>query len=259
MLFHYRSMPRLLPIILLLSLPFPAECKDSGALEKKLTKRVDGFYRSFVTGEWSKITPFVSEDTRQTWLGLNKSTIISYKIDMIEVAPGSKTAKVSVLVTNRIPQAYNAPFTQAQRSEWVYEKGDWFVKIRPRPSLTELFKSINPNPSANLSTPVTPPIAFEQNPVKFLLREDGADSVMKIYFQIAIPVAIVVQNLRTNCDCLKAEMDRTEYPPAGEGIITLTYHPTSSNPPNTPLAVEATLAPLGYQLNLPVVLETRKP
>jgi hypothetical protein len=257
MLFQNRCLSRLLPMVLLLSLPLPAECKDSGAMEKKLTKRVDGFYRSFVTGEWSKITPFVSEDTRPIWLGVQKSTIISYKIDTLEVAPGGKTAKVSVMVTNRFPQAYNASFTQTQRSEWIYQKGDWFVKIRPRPSLTELFKSLSTSPGP--AVPMTPPIAFEQNPVQFPIRDDGADSVRKVYFQVAIPVAVVVQNLRTNCDCLKAELDRTAYEPTGDGVLTLTYHATSNNPPNSPLVVEATIAPLGYQLSLPVVLEIQKP
>lgn len=255
MLFRNRFVPRLLPILLLLAIPLPAENKGPSAQEKKLTKRIDGFYHCFVTGEWNKVTPFVSKDTRQIWLGLGKSTIESYKIDTVEMAPGNKTAKVSVLVTNRFPQAFNAPFTRPQRSDWIYEKGEWFVKLRPRPSLTELFKSLNP--PSNVATPATSPVIFEQNPVKLPLPGEGADSVVKISFQNIAPIAISVGNLRTNCACLTAEMDRTEYPMTVQGVLTLTYHPKLNNSPETSLAVQATLAPLGYELNLPVVLETK--
>jgi hypothetical protein len=254
MLFRNRFMSCLLPIILLFAIPFSAESKGPSAQEKKLTKRVDGFYHSFVTGEWNKVTPFVSEDTRQIWLGLGKNTIKSYKIDTIEVAPGNKTAKVSVLVTNSFPQAFNAPFTQAQKSEWIYEKGEWFVKLRPRPSLSKLFKSLSQplDPHAD-----TPPIIFEQNPVKLPLSKEGEDSVVKISFQNISPLEVAVRNLRTNCACLTAEMDRTEYVATGQGVLTLTYHANLNTSPETPLAVQATLGSLGYQLNLPVVLETK--
>lgn len=219
--------------------------------ERQLLERVEGVYKLFVSGEWRKVESFVSEDTRDLWFGQAKSTIDSFEIKEVTIAPDGKRAAVTVMATFYVPQA-NAPFTMPQKSEWVYEKGKWFLKVKKPVPITDLFKS-NTVPSE--PRPAQSPLVFDQNPLQIPSSEADAERVVKVLFQNVTPNVVTVIDLGTNCPCLKAETDITLIQPEQKGILTVTYYPAASPIPLPRLAVQATLAPSMYLLDLPVELK----
>lgn len=242
----------LLPLILLIALPLHPESRGPVALEKRLTKRVDQLYRLFVSGDWEKVTPFISEDTRQNWIATAKGKVNSYHIESVNIAPDGKQARVTVEVVFPFPKLFTTLVTQPQMSDWVYQKGEWFMKMRPRPSLVDLMELAGnppPNPAGSL-----PPFALEQNPIKVPLPAPGAESVVRVSFQNVSPLPTTFQNLRTNCPCLKVEVDRPELQTGGKGTLTVTFSGSPDDSSGTPLAIQATILPSMYSLNIPVVV-----
>ena len=246
----------LLPLALLAAFPRLTEPRNQSALEKRLTTRVDQLYRLFVSGEWDKVMPFVSKDTQNIWLAQNKSTIEAFQIDSIKIAPDGKQADVTVMATFHVPQVPSAPFSIPQKTQWVYEKGQWFIKLRPRPSQLELFKLMAQSSTASLAP--SSPFVFDQNPVQLPRTEAGAESVVKVSFQNITPLDLTIQNLRTSCSCLKVEVERTVIPVTAKGVFTIRYSESPDTPAGVPLAVQATIAPMMYSLNLPVILGNKK-
>ena len=235
---------------ILLVLPLGAQSRKQAALEKQLAKRVQEVYQLFVSGDWDRITPYISEDTRSIWTTQPKSTIDAFQLDTIEVAPDGKSAKVNVMTTFRVVQVPGAPFHQGQKSDWVYGKGRWFLKIKRPPPLTNFFKS-----TSNVPAPgqVTSPFIFTENPVKMRIPEAGAESVATVRFQNVTPLPVTLENLRTNCSCLRVTSDIMMVHPTVDATLTLTYK-APANLPESPLAVQATVLPLNYALSVPVVL-----
>ncbi len=216
--------------------------------ERQLVERVEGIYKLFVSGDWRKIEPFVSEDTRDIWFAQPKGAIESFEIKGVTVAPDGKRADVTVMVTFFVPQA-NATYTMPQKSEWVYEKGKWFLTVTPPPSLLEMFQAMGapPQPEQAVS-----PVVFDQNPILLPKAAVGSEVVVKVSFQNVTPHVVTVQELGTTCACLKAEMNTMELRPTEKGVLTLTYQATAT-PPTPRLAVQALLVPSMYLLDLPVV------
>jgi uncharacterized protein DUF1573 len=245
----------LLPIIFLLEIPYPAEARDNAKLEKQLTQRVDQFYRLSVAGDRAKMLPFVSQDSQDIWLKQHGSKIDSYQIDSVNVSPDGKRADVTVLATFRVLQYPDAPFTQSQKSEWVYEKRKWFLKLKPGPSSLQFFREMGApsDPAAQRS-----PLVFDQNPVRLPSPEPGGESVVKVPFQNTNPLVETIQDLKTNCPCLKAEVNISVLRPAEKGTLTITYNESLGNSPDSPLTVEATISPSMYHLRLPVIISKDK-
>ena len=239
-------------ITLLLVLALPGETQDLSAREQQLRQRVNEIYRLFVSGEWRKVEQYVSEDTRDPWFAQPKSTIDSFEIKEIKVAPDGTKADVTVMATFRVPQAA-LPFTMPQKGEWVFEEGLWFLKIRKPPTLFEMFQATGApsNPQTSQS-----PFVFDQNPVLLPKSEGTSEIVVKVPFQNVNPNVVTVQELSTTCACLKAEMDKLRLNPEEHAILTVTYHNTSDTAPPARLAIQALiLSPAVYQLELPVVLQ----
>lgn len=227
--------------------------------QQDLTKRVDQIYRLFVIGDWKKVEPMVSEDTRNNWAAQAKGAIDSFQITEVKLEPDGKHANASVLVTFRIPQV-GGPITQAQKSKWVYEKGNWFIQIQPPPSPLEAFRGagipLAGTPSAGTpSVPTTPisPVVWDQNPIRLPRPQAGAETVIKVSFQNVTPNPVLIQNLRSDCPCLKVATDKTQVQPVEKGVLTLTYNASLHPNPQGPLHVQGTLlAPAVYFLDLPV-------
>jgi uncharacterized protein DUF1573 len=237
------------PLVLLLFLPFPAECKDSAAAEKKLTKRVEGIYQLFVSGEWRKVESYVTKDSQEIWLTQPKGRILSFRIENIKIAPDGKRADVSVSTTIRIPQI-PAPVSQMEKSEWVLEHRDWFIKLKPMPTLLEMFRATGAPPSA-MNLPA--PIVFDQNPIRFKPAPDSL-TVVRVPFKNSSSMVVTVQDLSANCPCIKAEMDKTVLQPNETGTLTVTYNRSLNSAPERRLSVLALIAPIMYYLELPVEL-----
>ena len=239
----------LLPSILLLAFGLPGQAQDRAALEQQLTERVDQLYQLFVSGEWRKVEPYVAEESQDIWLAQAKSTIDTFEIKEAKVAPDGKRADVTMMVTFRIPQVPNAPIRQLQKSEWLFEKGQWVIKLTPPPSMLELFKmSGAPSNPPVLKTP----LMFDQNPVKIPLPGADSETVVKVAFQNVTPNIVTLEDLSTTCPCLRAEVDKTVVYPDGKGVLTLTYHSSAAPSSARPLSVQAMLAPSMYYLDLPV-------
>ena len=246
----------LLPLALVATIPGLAETPNQSGLEKRLTTRVNQIYQLFVSGEWEKVTPFISKDTLNIWLAQNKSIIEGFKIDSIQIAPDGKQAEVTVMATFHVPQVPTAPFSMAQKTQWVYEKGQWFMKVRPRPSQLELFQMMAQSSAAHMAP--SSPLVFDQNPVKIPRSGAGTESVATVSFQNIFPMDVSIQDLKTNCACLKAEVDRTALPSTTKGVLTIKYSGPPDGLAGATLAVQATIAPMMYSLKLPVVLGDNK-
>ncbi len=251
---RYRLTDYLLLPILWLALPWalacPAAARDNTKTTKQLTQRVDQFYRLSVAGEFVKMEPFVSQDTRNFWQSHHGGKIEAYQIESVTVSPDGKRADVAVLVTFRLLQVSSAPFQQSQKSEWIFEKGKWFLIGKPRASPMETFKGLGSqtDPGAQRS-----PLVFDQNPVQ-LPPGTGAEQVVKVQYQNTNPIIETIQNLTTNCPCLKAEVDKPTLQPEQKGTLTLTYNGSLNNSQKSSFAVEAIISPSMYHLSLPVVL-----
>ena len=81
------------------------------------------------TGE--KVGAYVAEESQDIWLVQAKRTVDAFEIQEVTVAPGGQRADVTVMITYRIPQAPGAPFRQPQKTEWLYQGGEWFVRLKP--------------------------------------------------------------------------------------------------------------------------------
>ena len=240
---------RLTLMILALALALPGNAQAPSKRERQLSKRVDQLYQLFVSGEWKKVEPFVAKESQEIWLAQAKGRIDSYRIEEVKVAPDGKQADVTVLATFRMPQA-EAPFTQPQKSQWLYEKGRWFIKLRRPPSLLEMFKA------ASSSTPTGPglsPLVFDQNPIQIPRPKEGGEAVVQVAFQNVTPDTIALQDLQTTCACLKAEVVGSGLGLAEKGTLTLTYNP-SLHSNSERLAVRAMVTPTMYSLEVPVEL-----
>src|ERR671918_10863 len=79
----------------------PSYGADQAALQKQLMKRVDEFYQTFLTGNWSKMSQYITKDSQDIWLAQPKGLIQSYKIESVTVAPDGKTGKANAQVMTR--------------------------------------------------------------------------------------------------------------------------------------------------------------
>ena len=239
-----------LTLLVLLS-ALPGEAQNSAALERQLAKRVDEYYKLFVSGEWRKVETYLTEDSYDSWLALPKNTIESYQIKEVKIAPDRKQADVTVLVTSRVPQ-FPAPFTFPQPTKWLYQKRQWFIRLPKARELSEVFKEVfgTKGPTSQ-PQPVQSPLVFDQNPLRLPRSQGGAEITAKIAFQNVTSTAVTVTDLGTNCLCLKAEVDKTVVQPQEKGVLTVTYR-ESEGPPTRRLAIQATLAPSLFLLDLPV-------
>jgi hypothetical protein len=244
----FRPARRVVSIVLLLFFAVLGHGQNQTARERNLSKRVDELYRLFVSGEWRKVEPFVSGATRDLWVAQPKGTIDSYQIKEIKVDPDGKRADVTVMATFHIPQI-DAPFTQPQVSEWVYEKGKWFLKVKPRPTALDMFKASGA-PSNTAVGQAKFPLVLDQNPIRFAPGE----TVVTVPFQNTSADAVSIQDLRTTCPCLKAELDKMIVPPEGKGILTITYNAAAVPAQKPTLLVQALVAPTMFVLEVPVML-----
>ena len=168
---------RLSPLILLLACGLPAQAQDRAALEQRLSERVEQLYQLFVSGDWSKVDAYITDDSRNIWLAQAKNTIEAFEIDAVTVAPDGQKADVTVMISYRIPQAPGAPFTQPQKTEWLHQGGEWFVQLKPPPSPMDLFTK-----GATAVKPAAPKPAFrfDQNPVSIARPSAGFKAVVKV-------------------------------------------------------------------------------
>ena len=150
---------RLSPLILLLACGLPAQAQDRAALQQQLSERVDQIYQLFVSGDWSKVDAYITDDSRNIWLAQAKNTIEAFKIDELTVAPDGQKADVTVMISFRIPQFPTAPFSQPQKTEWFHQGGEWFVQLKPPPSLIDLFTK-----GSTAVKPAAPKPAFRFDP-----------------------------------------------------------------------------------------------
>lgn len=251
-----RCAKRVFPLAVLLVLPMPAHAQQPSRQERDLTKRVGQLYQFFVSGEWRKVEPFLTEDSKDIWESQGKKRIESFQIQEVKIAPGGKEADVTVQVTFRVPQAFEASFTQPHRTQWFYQKRKWLMQLQPPISPLEMFKMMGAPPQSG-SAPL--PLVFEQNPVQLASSDAAAEITAKVPFQNVAPAAITVMDLQTNCPCLTAEMDKVLLQPNEKGVLTITYRPSPGSTPSTPPAVQATLAPWMQRLELPVIVTESEP
>ena len=239
-------------LAILLSSALPGEAQNTAALERQLTRRVDEYYKLFVSGEWRKVQDYITEDSYDVWLAQPKNTIQSYEIKEVKVAPDRKQADVTVAATFLIPQ-FPAPLTQQQRSQWFYQKRQWFIRLPTPRDMNDVFKDVfGTKGPGSQPQPVPSPLRFDQNPVRLPGREGAAEITIKVPFQNETTTVVTVKDLSTNCPCLNAEVDKTVLPPQEKGILTVTYRTPASDSPSRRLVVQATLGPMMFLLDLPV-------
>lgn len=241
-------------ITLLLVSALPGSTQAPSRQERELTARVEELYRLFVAGDWKKVEPMVSEGTQNIWLVQPKGKIEAFQITEVKVEPDGRQANVTVMVTYRIPQV-TTPFTQTERSKWVLEKGRWVIQLQPMPSLSGMYPSMfEQTPNSNVASPTAPlPIVFSEKPVRIRRPQGGSETTVKVEIQNVTPNTVKLQNLGTDCPCLKVVADRTELRPVEKGNLTLTYNPSLHPDPKAPLHVRGTiLAPAIFTLDLPV-------
>ena len=243
---------RLSPLILLLACGLPAQAQDRAALQQQLSERVDQIYQLFVSGDWSKVDAYITDDSRNIWLAQAKNTIEAFEIDELTVAPDGQKADVTVMISYRIPQAPGAPFTQPQKTEWLHQGGEWFVQLKPPPSPMDLFTK-----GATAVKPAAPKPAFrfDQNPVSIARPAAGFKAVVKVPFENVTTEVVTLQDVITTCPCLQAKVDQAVIDPGGKGVLTITYLPSEAPSFQQPLSVRAVLAPSNYVLDLPVVIK----
>jgi len=231
------------------AVPAPAQ-ESSPSPEQRLRERVDGVYQLFVTGQWRAVMNFLTEDSKDIWFGLPKGKMDSFEIQEIRIDPDGQRADVKVMSTFRIPQV-DAPFHQPQNSEWFYQEGDWFLKLKEPKSLLETMMSQN----AQNPIIVQPPLVFDENPVKIPAAPDGESVTVKVPFRNDTPTAVAVRELATSCQCLKAVMDPLIIPAQSGGVLSITFTPPANFASGRTPAVHALLAPSMYLLNLPLVIK----
>lgn len=245
---------RMVPLMLFALCALPAAAQDSAAQQQRLTERVDQLYQLFVSGDWSQVDGFITEDSRNIWLTQVKNTIEAFEIQEVAVAPEGDTALVTVLIDFRVAQVPGAPFRQPQRTEWVRQDGEWLVRLRPPASPMVLFDRANGalQPAAPQPNDPQDAFRFDRNSIFIPRTEAGAETVLEIPFENVTPDVVTLQRLRANCVCLQAAVDATEIQPGGKGVLTLTYRPSAENVSRRLLRVFADLTPSTYVLNLPV-------
>jgi len=240
--------------LLALVLPAGAQDQDLAAREQQLRQRVDELYQLLVTGEWRKVEQYVTEDTRDLWYAQTKGTILSFEFGEIEMDPDGSRADVTMKATFRVDRVPN-PVTMPQRSEWFFEGGQWFYKVRKPQSLLEIFKNTK---AASSPVAARSPLVFHPNPIRIPDPESGSESVVRVTFWNMSSEVVSFRDLGTNCSCLTVEASRTSLPPRGRATLKVTYH-SSTPPPSEPApAVEAIVTPSMHILNLPVVIVPRE-
>jgi hypothetical protein len=247
--------------VMLFGSVIPSYSADQTPLEKQLMKRVDEFYQTFLTGNWTRISQYITKDSQDIWLAQPKGLIESYKIDSVTVAPDGKTAKVMVKVMTRFMQTAQL-LTQLQNSDWIYEKGQWLAKLHPQDPtpMTEMIKSgaaSMPNSPGMANQPKAhSPLLFDETEVHIRPSSTGGDVVVKIPYQNTTPFLITIDGVGTTCNCLKVEMDKMMVESAVKGTLIVTYH-GSGAPPSGPQKIHATFLPLKYEWSIPVVFDSK--
>ena len=141
-----RSAGWLVPLILLLGFPLPAQSRDQSALEKKLTKRVDQYYSSFVSGDWKTVETLITDSSRDIWKAEWKGTIESFHIESLKIDSDGKRADVIATVKLRVAQI-SVPLELPQKTEWIYKKRQWFLQLKPPANLMDMFKGTGGPPA----------------------------------------------------------------------------------------------------------------
>lgn len=232
----------------------PGEAQNVSARERQITKRAQEYFQLLVTGDWRKVENYLTRDSQDTWLTMAKNKIESFEVKEVQIAPGNREADVTVLVTFYIPQV-SAPFQQPRKTKWINERRNWFIKLPPMMSATELFQKVfSAGSMGGLSAPQTvqPPLRFDQNPVRLSRQEGAAESTAQVPFQNVTASVVSVTQLGSNCPCLQVSMDKLLVQPGEQGILTVTYRALPQGPPSSAPVIQATLGPTFYLLDLPV-------
>jgi hypothetical protein len=234
----------------------PGEAQRVSARERQLTKRVQEYFQLLVTGDWRKVENYLTKDSQDTWLTMAKNKIESFEVKEVQIASGDREADVTVMVTFYIPQV-SAPFHQPRKTKWIYERRNWFTRLPPMMSATELFQKVFAAGGSgatvpSMAQPVQSPLRFEQNPIRLPRQEGATEITVHVPFQNVTSGVVSVTQLGTNCPCLAATVDKQILQPNEAGVLTVTYRGSPGAPPARPPAVQATIGPSLYLLDLPV-------
>jgi hypothetical protein len=102
-------------------------------IDEALRKRVDEFYRCYVTGEFRKAYQFVADDSKDTYFESEKTHYKAFKIGNINYSDNYTRAKVTIAADIDFKfQGQIFPTTAPFVANWKFENGDWYWYTVPR-------------------------------------------------------------------------------------------------------------------------------
>jgi hypothetical protein len=190
---------------------------------ERLRARAEAVYQHILAAEWTKVDPFITEETRNHWAGEQKNPILAYRISKVEIAPTGKTAEVTALVTWKYARVQQ-PLTSAQKTKWVLREPEWFLSYdRPSaPPLQSIFQS------AAEVKPAPAPLVFDTQEVRW---KEG-QSEIRVPFKMTIPGPLPARGVgaQAGCQCVKASLAKNSYAPGEKGEMVLTRNPQAPWP-----------------------------
>jgi hypothetical protein len=105
------------------------------AVDEALRKRVNDFYRCYVTGEFRKAYEYVADDSKDTYFESEKTRYKAFKVSRIDYTDNYTRAKVMIAADIDFKfQGQVFPTTAPFVANWKFENGNWYWYTVPRAS-----------------------------------------------------------------------------------------------------------------------------
>jgi hypothetical protein len=103
-------------------------------VEAALLARVTQFYQLEVEGKFYQALQLVAEDTKNSYVSVNKPTIRSFEIESVQFSDDFTKADVVVLVRRLLPLEgfMGHPLSLKDSRHWKLENGQWCYYVDPR-------------------------------------------------------------------------------------------------------------------------------
>lgn len=178
-----------------------------------LARRVTELYELYKIPSWRKAEGYMTEESKDIFYEMPKGQVLEYAVKSVEVSRDGLSGTAGVEIKFRLA-GFPQPLTLVQPSRWVYESGNWFLKLdkQPQPHLGGFGDNL--------------PVSAYKNAVlrftKFVQEAPRGAGEFVFHFQSAGKEPLQAQAMIQDCGvCLSAQFDKPRYEPGETGRLVV--------------------------------------
>lgn len=188
----------------------PLSPAEAARRKELLHSRVTEIYKLFQIPAWRKAEAYLTEDSKDIYYEMPKGAILDFSVKNIAVQPDGVAAVASVEIKFNVAR-FPTPFPLLQKTRWVWEGDNWFLKLERVPNHPLAPFMLN-----------QPPAAYKNAILRFEKMEQEISRGNHEYvfsFQNAGKEPLSLQTFVDDCACMEARLDKQTYAPGEAGRL----------------------------------------